>query len=245
MTTLLLQGQSIQQQTRSFDATTDTTFSLRNKEEANDYRYFPDPDLAPFTITEAYLKQVRANMPELPQQLQERFLQIDGLTPYDARQLSEDITTAGFFEATAQICHHPKAIANWILGPIKQWMNEQTSDTVSFPISPSELAELIELVESGQLNFSVASGKLLPALISSHRNARQLAVELNLLQTNEADELTSWIEQVLQRMPEKVLEYKKGKKGLIGLFVGEVKKISAGKANPQEVTRLLEEQLNQ
>jgi len=112
MTTLLLQGQSIQQQTRSFDATTDTTFSLRNKEEANDYRYFPDPDLAPFTITKAYLAQVRANMPELPQQLQERFLQIDGLTPYDARQLSEEFTTAGFFEATLEICHQPKSIAN-------------------------------------------------------------------------------------------------------------------------------------
>jgi aspartyl-tRNA(Asn)/glutamyl-tRNA(Gln) amidotransferase subunit B len=245
MTALLLQGQSILQETRSFDASTDTTFSLRNKEEANDYRYFPDPDLAPFTITEAYLMQVRANMPELPQQLQERFLLINGLTPYDARQLSEDITTAGFFEATAQICHHPKAIANWILGPIKQWMNEQTTAEVSFPIAPAELADLIELVESGQLNFSVASGKLLPALISSHSNARQLAVEMNLLQTNEADELTTWIDQVLQRMPEKVLEYKKGKKGLIGLFVGEVKKLSGGKANPKEVTRLLEEQLNQ
>ncbi|MFN7586330.1 MAG: Asp-tRNA(Asn)/Glu-tRNA(Gln) amidotransferase subunit GatB [Bacteroidota bacterium] len=245
MTALLLQGQSIQQQTRSFDATTDTTFSLRNKEEANDYRYFPDPDLAPFTITKAYLAQVRANMPELPQQLQERFLQIDGLTPYDAKQLSEEFTTAGFFEATLEICHQPKSIANWILGPIKQWMNEHPTDGISFPISPDELADLIELVETGQVNFSVASGKLLPAIISTHRNARQLAVEMNLLQTNQTDELTNWIEQVLQRMPEKVLEYKKGKKGLIGLFVGEVKKISAGKANPQEVTRLLEEQLNQ
>jgi aspartyl-tRNA(Asn)/glutamyl-tRNA(Gln) amidotransferase subunit B len=124
-------------------------------------------------------------------------------------------------------------------------MNEHPTDDVSFPISPDELAVLIELVETGQVNFSVASGKLLPAIIRTHRNARQLAVEMNLLQTNQTDELTSWIEQVLQRMPEKVLEYKKGKKGLIGLFVGEVKKISAGKANPQEVTRLLEEQLNQ
>lgn len=245
MTDLLSKGQLIQQQTRSFDATTDTTFSLRNKEEANDYRYFPDPDLAPFTITEAYLTQLRANMPELPQHLQERFLQIDGLTSYDAKQLSEEISTARFFEATVQVCQHPKAIANWILGPIKQWMNEHPTDDVSFPISPAALTELIELVESGQLNFSVASGKLLPAIISTQRSARQLAVEMNLLQTNEAAELTAWIDQVLQRMPEKVQEYKKGKKGLIGLFVGEVKKISAGKANPQEVTRLLEEQLNQ
>jgi aspartyl-tRNA(Asn)/glutamyl-tRNA(Gln) amidotransferase subunit B len=237
MTDLLLKGQLIQQQTR--------TFSLRNKEEANDYRYFPDPDLAPFTITEAYLTQLRANMPELPQHLQERFLQIDGLTSYDARQLSEEISTARFFEATVQVCQHPKAIANWILGPIKQWMNEHSTDDVSFPISPAALAELIELVESGQLNFSVASGKLLPAIISTQRNARQLAVEMNLLQTNEAAELSAWIDQVLKRMPEKVQEYKKGKKGLIGLFVGEVKKLSAGKANPQEVTRLLEEQLNQ
>lgn len=245
MTDLLQEGKKIQQQTRSFDAETETTFALRNKEEANDYRYFPDPDLAPFIISEEYLEKIRFNMPELPQTLLERFLQWEGLTEYDARQLSEDLFTARFFEATAQINSSPKATANWILGPLKQWMNEHPSADNAFPVSPDELTEIVQLVESGQLNFSVAAGKLLPEVIHTHRSPSVLAREMNLLQTNTASELSGWINQVLERMPDKVQEYRKGKKGLIGLFVGEVKRLSAGKANPQEVTRLLEEHLNQ
>jgi aspartyl-tRNA(Asn)/glutamyl-tRNA(Gln) amidotransferase subunit B len=245
MTDLLERGRSIQQETRSFDAATETTFSLRNKEEANDYRYFPDPDLAPFTITEDNLTEIKSFMPELPNQWLKKLLAYDGLTDYDARQLSEDLTTAQFFEATNNICHFPKAIANWILGPIKQKMNEHLEDKNTFPLTPAELASIIELVEAGKVNFSVAAGKLLPAVIDTHKNTMLLAIEMNLIQTNEAEEIKKWIDQVLQRMPDKVNEYRKGKKGLIGLFVGEIKKLSAGKANPQEVTRLLEEQLNQ
>lgn len=245
MTALLQEGKEIQQQTRSFDAATETTFALRNKEEANDYRYFPDPDLAPFTITEEYLQNIQSEMPELPQELQKRFLQWEGLTEYDARQLSEELSTARFFEATAAKNISPKAIANWMLGPLKQWMNEHPSSDHRIPVSPDELAEMITLVEAGDLNFSVAAGKLLPAVIKTRQSPSALANELNLLQTNAASELSGWINQVIERMPEKVQEYKKGKKGLIGLFVGEVKKLSAGKANPQEVTRLLEQQLNQ
>lgn len=245
MTDLLHSGQPIQQQTRSFDAATETTFSLRNKEEANDYRYFPDPDLAPFTITDEYLSDIKSTMPELPNQWLKKLLDCEGLTDYDAKQLSEDLATAQFFEATTHICPFPKAVANWILGPIKQKLNEHLEDKNTFPISPSELASIIELVESGKVNFSVAAGKLLPAVIETHKNTELLATEMNLIQTNGTDEINKWIDQVLQRMPEKVHEYRKGKKGLMGLFVGEVKKLSAGKANPQEVTRLLEEQLNQ
>ena len=244
MTKLLLQGEAIQQQTRSFDATTETTFSLRNKEEANDYRYFPDPDLAPFYISDTFLASTKAAMPELPQQLQERFLKIEGLTAYDARQLSEDAVTAKFFESTRLICPHTKAIANWILGPLKQWMNENQTDLTSIPLSPADLSDIIQLVESGDLNFSLAATKLLPAVISTRSNPRKLATEMNLMQTAGESDLSGWITEVLQRMPDKVQEYRKGKKGLIGLFVGEVKKLSAGKADPKAVTRLLEEQLN-
>jgi aspartyl-tRNA(Asn)/glutamyl-tRNA(Gln) amidotransferase subunit B len=244
MTKLLQQGETIQQQTRSFDAASETTFSLRNKEEANDYRYFPDPDLAPFEISDAFLASTKAAMPELPQQLQERFLQIEGLTAYDARQLSEDAHTAKFFETTRLICPHTKAIANWMLGPLKQWMNENQTDFASMPVSPADVADIIQLVETGELNFSLAATKLLPAVISTNRNPRELANEMNLMQTAGESVLTGWIEEVLQRMPDKVQEYRRGKKGLIGLFVGEVKKLSAGKADPKAVTRLLEEQLN-
>lgn len=245
MTELLLQGKSIQQQTRSFDADTDTTFALRDKEEANDYRYFPDPDLAPFIISDDYLQSVKNSLPELPNQLQTRFLKMEGLTEYDAQQLSEDLLTANYFEKVSQLHSNKKAIANWMLGPVRQWLNEQQLSFAELPLEAVHLAELIELIDSGQLSFSTAVSKLLPLLMKESRSPQQLAQDLNILQTANEHLLTDWIEQVMNTMPDKVQEYRKGKKGLLGLFVGEIKKISGGKADPQKVTQLLQEKLNQ
>lgn len=245
MTELLLQGKSIQQQTRSFDAATDTTFALRDKEEANDYRYFPDPDLAPFTISDEYLQTIKDSLPELPNTLQQRFLTMEGLTEYDAQQLSEDLITANYFEEVSRISENKKAIANWMLGPLRQWLNEQQLGFTEMPLKPSYLAQLIEMIESGKLSFSTAVSKLLPTLMKETKNPQQLAEELNILQIGNETQLTDWVNQVINKMPDKVQEYQRGKKGLLGLFVGEIKKISGGKADPQKVTQLLQEKLNQ
>lgn len=245
MTELLLQGKSIQQQTRSFDAANDTTFALRDKEEANDYRYFPDPDLAPFTISDEYLQTVKDSLPELPNALQQRFLTMEGLTEYDAQQLSEDLITANYFEEVSRISENKKAIANWMLGPLRQWLNEQQLGFAEMPLKPSYLAQLIEMIESGKLSFSTAVSKLLPTLMKETKNPQQLAEELNILQIGNETQLTDWVNQVINKMPDKVQEYQRGKKGLLGLFVGEIKKISGGKADPQKVTQLLQEKLNQ
>jgi aspartyl-tRNA(Asn)/glutamyl-tRNA(Gln) amidotransferase subunit B len=245
MTELLLQGKSIQQQTRSFDAATDTTFALRDKEEANDYRYFPDPDLAPFTISDEYLQTIKDSLPELPNTLQQRFLTMEGLTEYDAQQLSEDLITANYFEEVSRISENKKAIANWMLGPLRQWLNEQQLGFTELPLKASYLAQLIEMIESGKLSFSTAVSKLLPTLMKETKNPQQLAEELNILQIGNETQLTDWVNQVINKMPDKVQEYQRGKKGLLGLFVGEIKKISGGKADPQKVTQLLQEKLNQ
>lgn len=242
---LLEKGEAIQQQTRSFDATNDTTFAIRDKEEANDYRYFPDPDLAPFHLTDSYINTIQASMPELPAQLAERLMHVYALNEYDATQLCDTPATAAYFEAVAMHTKHYKAIANWILGPIRQYLNEheQGFDTLSY--SPAALAALAELVQSGKVGFSAASSKLLPLLLEKETDPLELANSLNLVMVNDENLLEKWVNETITAMPDKVAAYKKGKKGLIGLFVGEVKKRSKGQADPKLVTDLLEQKLNQ
>ena len=234
-------GESVRQQTRSFDAATDTTFAIRDKEEANDYRYFPDPDLAPFHLTTTFIDNIRNRLPALPQALAKKFRAEYQLSEYDSTQLCDEKTTADYFESIVAQTPHYKAAANWILGPVKQYRNE-AGEGSSLP-DPALIAALIALVEEGKLSFSVASAKIFPAMIASGNHPLQLAEEMNLLQVSNSDDLNQWITAAINAMPEKVAEYKKGKKGLIGLFVGEVKKLSKGKADPKLVTRLLEEQL--
>ncbi len=242
---LLEKGEAVKQQTRSFDASNDTTFAIRDKEEANDYRYFPDPDLAPFHLTETYIAGIQQSLPELPAELEARLIASYGLNTYDAGQLCDSIPTAQYFEAVAKHTTHYKAIANWILGPIRQYLNEQQKDFTALILQPASLSALIELVQSSKVSFSVASSKLLPLLLEKEVDPLQLATEMNLIMVNDGNMLEQWIEEAIAAMPDKVTEYKKGKKGLIGLFVGEVKKRSKGQADPKLVTALLEQKLNQ
>lgn len=242
---ILDKGEAIQQQTRSFDASNDTTFAIRDKEEANDYRYFPDPDLAPFHLTDAYIDDIKAGLPVLPNALMARYSAELGLSDYDAHQLCDELATAHYFESVIAHTHNYKAVANWMLGPIRQYLHEHHQTMEHFKLAPNKLAELLKLVEDGKVNFSVASAKILPALIESGGlSPLQIAESMNLLQVSDSNELAKWIEEVIAKMPDKVAEYKKGKKGLIGLFVGEVKKISKGKADPKLTTQLLEEALH-
>jgi aspartyl-tRNA(Asn)/glutamyl-tRNA(Gln) amidotransferase subunit B len=245
ITERLLQGQPIIQQTRSFDADNDTTFALRDKEEANDYRYFPDPDLAPFVISAEALESYKASLPELPNALHQRLLQMEELTEYDAQQLSDDLFTAQYFEEVSLHTTNKKSVANWMLGPLRQWLNDNQLNFSQAPISPANLAQMIDMIESGELSFSTAVSRLLPALIKEKKSPRDLAETLNILQTANESMLAEWIQEVMNKMPDKVQEYRKGKKGLLGVFIGEVKKISGGKADPQKVTQLLQEKLNQ
>lgn len=236
-------GERIQQQTRSFDASNDTTFAIRDKEEANDYRYFPDPDLAPFHLTDAFINSIRDKMPALPKVLIAQYQRQYGLGDYDAQQICEEKTSADYFSSVAQHTSHYKAIANWMLGPVRQYINEHSIDLETFSLQPAQLASLIDLVEAGKLNFSVAASRILPVLMKKDATPLSIAEEMNLLQVSDTGELETWVNDAIASMPDKVIEYRKGKKGLIGLFVGEVKKRSKGKADPRVVTQLLEEKL--
>lgn len=244
MVALVEKGGTVQQQTRSFDATTDTTFAIRDKEEANDYRYFPDPDLAPFHLTDEFIQTVQSALPALPAELKKQYQTNYGLSAYDAGQLCDEKETADYFTAAISHTQQYKAVANWMLGPLRQYLNENGSSFSALTLSAERLAELIKMVEDGKVNFSVASSKLLPALLNGEGSPMAIAEKLNLLQVSDSNELETWVNGALESMPDKVAEYKKGKKGLIGLFVGEVKKRSQGKADPKIVTQLLEQKLN-
>ena len=228
------------QQTRSFDAVQGSTFSLRTKEEANDYRYFPDPDLPPFEITSEFLKNIEETIPALPEQLITRYMGNFSLSRYDAEVITDDRETADYFEALIQSTPSYKAAANWLLGPVKSHLNEQGISISAFPLKPAVMASLIALVEEGRVHFSTASSKIFPELIAgTARDPLQIAQDLNLIQTGDETLILEWVKQVMDKMPDKVMEYKKGKKGLLGLFVGEVKKISKGKADPHLTNQLL------
>ncbi len=239
-------NEPVVQQTRSFDANNGTTFPLRDKEEANDYRYFPEPDLTPFLITGEKLAAIQKSMPELPPALEKKFVGVYALPLADAKILAADRETAAFFEKTIQYNNNYKAVANWIIGPVKSYLNETRTAIEALPVGPKTLADLISLVEEGKISFGIATSKIFPALINHPgRSPLAIAEELHLIQEKDYGSLSAWVDEVLARMPDKVSEYKKGKKNLIGLFSGEVKKVSKGKADMQAVNKILTQKLNQ
>lgn len=241
---LLAVGAWIEQETRSFDAHLGTTFGMRSKEMANDYRYFPEPDLAPFRITTEELAEIRKSIPPLPEELINKYTKQLGLPEYDARVLTEDKNMADYFESLIRLTNNYKAAANWILGPIKSYLNEQAIEITAFALPPASIAGLIKLIDEGSINFSIASSRIFPALLQSpERQPIEVATTLNLLQDNNADHIVPIVEEVLARYPDKVAEFRKGKKGLMGLFVGEVMKMSKGKADPKLTNQILEQKL--
>ena len=242
---LIGHNEPILQETRSFDADHGTTFSLRSKEEADDYRYFPEPDLPPFHITDELLQKINALMPVLPEALEQKFTRDYQLSAYDAAVICDDKEQAVFYELVIKHTANYKAAANWMLGPVKSHLNERSIPITEFTIPPEKLARLINLVEEGKLSFSTASSKLFTALLKNpDKEPLQLATEMNLVQENDDASIQQWVNEVLAAMPDKVAAYKKGKKGLLGLFAGEVKKRSMGKADMQLVNKILEEKLN-
>ncbi len=241
---LVEKGEKIIQQTRSFDANNDTTFSIREKEDANDYRYFPDPDIAPLSLTDDYIHSIQTSMPPLPNQLKKEWGSKYGLSPYDIDQLCEHKQEADFYIQWTTHTSLYKAAANWMMGPIRAYLNEANKSHADLiPLLPI-LSELLTMVDQHLLSFSVASDKVFKAIIEQPQSPMAYATANQLLQNSNEDELNTWIDAVLANHPDKVEAYKKGKKGLIGLFVGEVKKLSKGKADPNKTTVLLETKLS-
>jgi len=242
--TLLEAGETIESETRGFDANTGITSGQRSKETMNDYRYFPEPDLTPLVISEEWLNRIKTEMPSLPHELYARFTQEYGLPEYDANVLTDTKEVAEYLDALCQCTSNYKAASNWVMGPVKSYLNELALPIAEFPLQPKQIAELIALVDANKVNYSAASRNIFPYLIqNSNKTALLAAEELNLIQESDDDALQGFIDQVLQNNPQKVAEYKAGKTSLVGMFMGEIMKLTKGKADPKATNKLLQEKL--
>lgn len=238
-------GETIFQETRTYDAAKNITIGLRTKEDAHDYRYFPEPDLVPVIVTPEYVSEVRKNMPPLPHELFTKYTKELGLSEYDAFILTDNKEFALFFEELIQQTSNYKAATNMMIGPVKSWLNDQSVAIEEFPISPATLAKIIALVDEEKISTTTANQKLFPALLENpSTDAEALCEKEGWIQQGDADQLGQWVEQALAAYPEKIEEYRAGKKGLIGLFMGEVMKYSRGSADPKKASAMLREKLD-
>ena len=237
-------GEVIAQDTRNFDAATGTTSSMRSKEMAHDYRYFPEPDLQPVIISDEYIASVKSKLPALANELIKKYTSQLGLSLYDAEILTENKQNALYFEELITHTKNHKSAANWLMGAIRSYLNENALEITAFPIKAKAIAELIKIIDEGKVSNSVASQKIFPELIKNPtKTPLQIAQENNLVQESDSDSLKELVKQALAKYPEKVAEYKGGKVGLIGLFMGEVMKLSKGKADPKVTNQLVKEML--
>ena len=239
-------GNVIVSETRTFDAGTGLTYGMRTKEELNDYRYFPDPDLSPMEVSDTWLNEIRATMPALPRELYNKYITEFHLPEYDAQVLTDSKDVALYFEELCKLTKNYKAASNWIMGPVKSCLNELMLSAEEFPISAPVLAELISLIDGGKISFSVASQRVFPELLKSpNKTALEVAQHLNLIQESNHDVIIPIIDEVLKEFPLKVEEYKNGKKGIVGMFMGEVMKRSKGKADPKVANELITKKLEE
>ena len=242
---LIESGGTVEQETRSFNAVDASTFTLRSKENAHDYRYFPEPDLPPFVVSKEKIETIQAAMPKLSKELYKEFTQDLGLSAYDATIIAEDKYFAQYFLKIVSEGAQAKAAANWMIGPVKSYLNDQAIEIGEFPLRPAQINEIVKLIEDGKLNFASASQKLYPALLEQKdTDILELAESLNIIQNSDTGEIERLVDEVLAENPDKVEAYKNGKTGLMGMFMGQVMRKSGGKADPKIATNLLSKKLS-
>jgi aspartyl-tRNA(Asn)/glutamyl-tRNA(Gln) amidotransferase subunit B len=235
--------QPLTQETRAFDALKGITISMRTKEAANDYRYFPEPDLQPITVNEAYIQSVEKTMPALPRVLFEKYTKVFGLSSYDAYNLTDSKGIALYYEQLIAFTSNYKAAANWMMGDVKSYLNEFGVEIDQFPITPQRLSGLITLIEQGKVSTSMASQRIFPEMLNSEAEAIQIAEQLNLIQDSSEDSLKAFILEVFNNHPNEVERFKNGEKQLTGFFMGQLMKVSKGKADPKTSNSLLRQML--
>lgn len=241
---LIEKGETIRQQTRTWDAGKGVTVSMRDKESAHDYRYFPEPDLPLLIISDEYIQAVRRKLPKLPHELYDEFTKELKLPDQDVVILTENRQFAEYFTTLVAQGIGPKVAANWCLGSIRSWLNAQALSIESFPLKPEAFAGLIRLVEEGKVSITIAREKLLPLLlVHPEADAAQVAVREGLLLEEAGADLTGIITDVMNKFPQKVQEYRGGKVGLLGFFVGQVMQASAGKYDPKIINQKVSQSL--
>jgi len=234
-------GGQVIQETRKWDDNKGSNSSLRGKEDAHDYRYFPDPDLAPIVITEEHVARIRADLPELPKAKTARFMEQYGLPDYDANMLSASNGLANFFETAAQ-CGNAKAAANWLMGDIMKLMNAKELEMDEIPFKAEYLGQLIDLIDKGTISGTIAK-KVLPMMFDEDKSPGELVKEHNLVQISDEGAIKDVIVKVLEENPQSVADFKAGKKQAAGFLMGQSMKALKGQGNPQIVNKIIQELL--
>lgn len=238
-------GEPLTQETRSFDALKGITISMRTKEAANDYRYFPEPDLLPITVSKEQIEAIRSEMPPLPRSLFLKYTKELGLNAYDATNLTDIKEIALYYEDVIAHTKNFKGAANWVMGDVKSYLNNKGLEIADFPISAKTIAALIELIDSGKVSTSIASQKIFPELINSpDADPLRIAEQLNVIQDSNEDAILTFIEDVIKQHPDEVERYRNGEKQLVGFFMGQLMKASKGKADPKAANQLMRQTLD-
>ena len=240
---LIEQGESVNQETRLFNTQSGETRSMRSKEDAHDYRYFPDPDLLPLTLDDDWIKGLQESIPELPDQIKERFINEYSLSSYDANIIVSDKATSEYFEDVVKN-RNPKLVTTWVTGELFSILNKKNLIIEDSPITSKQLGELVDNIENGKISNRQAK-EVLEEMCESGKGALEIIDEKGLSQISDENEIESLVDNVLNSNPENVKKYKNGKDKLFGFFVGEAMKLSKGKANPKIVNDLIKKKLSQ
>ena len=241
-TKVLNEGGKIRQETRLWNIERGETAVMRSKEEAHDYRYFPDPDLVPLKLDKEWVDGFRLNLPELPAVRTKRFVSDYGLPEYDATILTASKGMADYFEACAKRFPQPKIVSNWVMGELMRELNNSGTDISASPVTPERLVSLLQMVDKGTISLKVAR-ETFPELYSSGKTPEQIVQEKGLMQVSDEGALEQIIAEVLSKNPAQVAQFKEGKQQVLGFLVGQVMKASGGKANPGKVNELLRKRL--
>ena len=237
-------GGKIEQETRLYDADKHETRSMRSKEVANDYRYFPEPDLLPIVIDDAYIETVRATLPELPDVKKQRFQDQYGLSKYDAMVLSSDLASANYFEAVVDAGEDAKLSANWVMGDLQAYLNKEEISIANCIVTAEILGGLIKRITDNTISSKIAK-TVFEAMLAGEGDADSIIESKGLKQVTDTGAIEKMVDDVIAANPDQVQQFKEGKEQVIGFFVGQIMKASQGKANPGQVNKMLKEKLSQ
>jgi aspartyl-tRNA(Asn)/glutamyl-tRNA(Gln) amidotransferase subunit B len=235
-------GGKIVQETRLFDPSTGATVSMRSKEQAHDYRYFPDPDLLPLRVDPELVEKMRVSLPELPREKKDRFVRDFGIPEYDAGVLTAERSLAQYFEDTVAIFPNPKSVSNWMMTEFMRVLKGQDAGVASAPVDPLNLAQLLKMIEDGTISGKIGK-TVFEEMWSSGKGADEIVKEKGLVQVSDVSELTDIIRKILDENTSQVARYLGGKSQLLAFFVGQTMKATRGKANPQLVNEILSVEL--
>ena len=238
---ILDSGGKIIQETRLFEENSGKTISMRSKEEAHDYRYFPEPDLVPLEIPQSWINEIKETIPELPHQKKLRYPKDYGLSLDDTKVLIDDRNMAEYYEAVIRLGANPKKAANWLMSPVTAYLKEHKTDIINCCMTPVQMADLLGFIEKGLINDNIAKTEILEELLSTGTNPEEIIKQKGLVQITDEGELKSVVKEILESNPEQLKQLKEGKEKVKGFFVGQIMKKTNGKASPAVVNKLIDE----